>query len=189
MAVYFVIGAVLVVWALVLTFGGMARVRDFPDKGGGRVLMAVSAGLAIAAFAALMATTEKEHPREEAKEKAAEQAEAREQLAPGGRQAGHEAGAKQAEGGIVTVVEDDFSIELPSGKSLEAGPYALDVVNKGKTDHDLAVQGPGVREKTPLIKPGDSAKLEVELGSGKFTLICTVPGHEEAGMKTDLEVR
>ena len=30
MAVYFVIGALLVVWALVLTFGGMARVEDFP---------------------------------------------------------------------------------------------------------------------------------------------------------------
>ena len=40
MAVYFVIGAVLVVWALVLTFGGMARVGDFPDRSQGRVLMA-----------------------------------------------------------------------------------------------------------------------------------------------------
>ena len=38
MTVYFVIGAVLVVWALVLSFGGMARVRDFPDKSRGRVL-------------------------------------------------------------------------------------------------------------------------------------------------------
>ena len=35
MTVYFVIGAVLVVWALVLTFGGMARVNDFPDRSAG----------------------------------------------------------------------------------------------------------------------------------------------------------
>jgi uncharacterized cupredoxin-like copper-binding protein len=176
MTIYFVIGSVLVVWALVLTFGGMARVRDFPDRSGGRVLMAVSAGLAVAAFIAVLSTTEKEHPKEEAKEKAAEEAEAR------------EARAKQGEAQAVDVVEDEFSIKLP-GENLEPGPHAFDVVNEGRTDHDLAINGPRVKKKTPLIKPGDSAKLEVELVKGSYRLVCTVPGHEQAGMATVIDVR
>jgi uncharacterized cupredoxin-like copper-binding protein len=188
MAAYFVLGGILVAWALILTFGGMARVKDFPDRSQGRVLMAISAGLAVAAFAALMATTEKEHPKLEAEEKAAQQREAREAVEPGGTQPGHEAGSKQAEGGIVPVVEDEFSIEFPR-KQLEAGPYVFDVVNEGKTDHDLAINGPRERAKTPLIKPGDSAKLEVELIPGSYRVICTVPGHEKAGMATVLDVR
>jgi uncharacterized cupredoxin-like copper-binding protein len=176
MTIYFVIGAVLVVWALVLTFGGMARVRDFPDRSAGRMLMAVSAGLAVAAFIAVVSTTEKEHPKEEAKEKAAEQAEAR------------ETGAKEAESQTVDVAEDEFSIKLPS-KELNPGPQVFDVVNQGKTEHDLAINGPQVRKKTPLIKPGSTAKLEVDLVKGSYKLVCTVPGHEQAGMETVVDVR
>lgn len=191
MAVYFVIGTIFVVWALVLTALGLSR-RDFPaTREAGRAMIAFSGVLFVATVVILLAVTEREHPREEAKAKAAEEAEARKELAPGGREAGHEAGEKQAEGGIVTVVEDEFSIELPSvvGGKLEAGPYGFDVVNKGKIPHDLSVTGPGSRGKTPLIRPGDDAKLEVELGPGKFRLICTVPGHEQQGMKTNLTVR
>ena len=143
MAVYFVIGAVIVAWALILSFGGMARVKDFPNKRAGRLLMLVSGGLCLAGFVALMATTEREHPREEAKAEAAEQAEARERLAPGGTAQGQEAGEKQAEGGTIPVTEDEYSIKLPV-KTLEAGPYAVDVVNKGKVEHDLQVEGGSV---------------------------------------------
>jgi uncharacterized cupredoxin-like copper-binding protein len=189
MAVYYVLGTALVVFALALFAIGQTRAGFPPSVKAGRALMAAAGVLVVATFAVLVAKTEKEHPRAHAKAEAAEKAEARKQLAPGGREPGHEAGAKQAEGGIVTVVEDEYSIELPSGKTLEAGPYGLDVVNKGKIGHDLAVEGPGAREKTPLIEPGDDAKLEVELSSGEYRLICTVPGHEQLGMKTEVTVR
>jgi uncharacterized cupredoxin-like copper-binding protein len=176
MTVYFVIGSVLVAWALVLTFGGMARGADFPDVRAGKMLMAVSAGLAAAAFIAVVATTEKEHPKEEAKAKAAEAAEAR------------EAGQKQGGAQAVDVAEEEFSIKLAS-KDFKPGPYEFDVVNQGKTDHDLAINGPKTQKKTPLIKPGDSAKLEVDLVKGSYKLICTVPGHAEAGMQEVIDVR
>jgi uncharacterized cupredoxin-like copper-binding protein len=189
MAVYYVLGIALVVFALGLFAIGQTREGFPPSVHAGRALMAVAGILVFSTFAVLVASTEKEHPREHAKAEAAEKAEARKQLAPGGRAQGHEAGEKQAEGGVVTVVEDEYSIELPSAKSLEAGPYAFDVVNRGKIEHDLAVAGPGVREKTPLIKAREDARLEVELGTGKYRLICTVPGHEQLGMKTELTVR
>lgn len=175
MAVYFVIGGVLVAWALILTFGGMARDKDFPDKSTGRMLMALSAGLAIAVFGALLATTEKEHPREEAKKEAAEEKPGE---APGG--------GKSA----IVVNEKEYSIELAGGAAPHAGPLALDVKNVGKVPHDLAIEGGGGKEpKTPLIDPGKSAQLQANLKPGKYKFYCTVPGHEQLGMKTEVTVK
>jgi plastocyanin len=181
MAVYFVIGGALVAWALVLTFGGMARAKDFPDKHGGRLLMTVSVGLAVSVFVALLATTDKEHPRREAKEKAAEKA--KEERAPG------EAPPGRAPSGTVGVTEKEYSVELAGGTTLAKGASTFDVANKGKIQHNLAVEGGGGEKKTPLIDPGQSAKLKVELKPGKYKLYCTVPGHEQLGMKTEVTVR
>jgi uncharacterized cupredoxin-like copper-binding protein len=177
MAVYFVIGGVLVAWALVLTFGGMARVSEGPDKRGGRALMAVSGALCIGASAALMVTTKKEHPREEAKEKAAEKA-AEE------RPAGETAGGTFR----LKVNEDEYSIKLAREPSRPGG-YAFEVANSGKIEHDLAVEGEDVERKTPLIDPGKQQTLEVDLKPGKYKLYCTVPGHEQLGMKSEVTVR
>jgi plastocyanin len=179
MTVYFVIGAVLVAWALVLTFGGMARVRDFPDRSAGRMLMAVSAGLALTVFAAVLTTSEKEHPREEAKKKAAERA-AEERPA----------GEVPRGGAPVAVAEKEYSIKLAGSSTLEAGRSVFDVRNRGKIPHDLAVEGRGAKEpKTPLIDPGKEAQLEADLKPGKYKLYCTVPGHEQLGMKAEVTVR
>jgi uncharacterized cupredoxin-like copper-binding protein len=171
MTVYFVIGALLVVWALVLTFGGMARIKDFPDRSQGRVLMAVSAGLVIAAFTALMATTSKEHPKEEAAEKAAEERAA-------------EAGTE------IEVTEDEYSIKLAGGNKLPEAIVTFNVVNEGKIPHDLAIEGSGGEDKTPLIDPGKRGELQIQLVSGRaYRLYCSVPGHEQLGMKTGVTVR
>jgi uncharacterized cupredoxin-like copper-binding protein len=173
MAVYFVIGAVLVAWALILTFGGMARDKDFPDKSTGRILMAVSAGLAIAAFGALLATTEKEHPREEAANERAE-----------------ERAVGETPKSAYAVTEKEYSIELVGAKSIHAGPLALDVKNVGKVPHDLAIEGgKGKEPKTPLIDPGKAARLQTNLTAGKYKFYCTVPGHEQLGMKTEVTVK
>jgi plastocyanin len=189
-AAYYVIGIVLVVWALALTALGLTRDGFPPSRGGARGLIVASLVIVLATVAAVILGSEREHPREEANAEAAEKkAEAKERLAPGGKAGGQEAGAKQAEGGIVPVVEDEYSVKLAGPRTLEAGPYAFEAENDGKIEHDLAVQGPSPRQKTPLIAPGDSAKLEVQLVPGKYKLYCTVPGHEKLGMKTDLTVR
>ena len=44
-------------------------------------------------------------------------------------------------------------------------------------------------KKTPLIKPGKSAKLTVTLKAGKSAYLCTVAGHAAAGMKGTLTVK
>ena len=42
---------------------------------------------------------------------------------------------------------------------------------------------------TPIISNGASENLTVDLPSGEFIYFCTVPGHEQAGMKGTLTVQ
>ncbi len=86
----------------------------------------------------------------------------------------------------VQVSETEFKIALPS-TDLKAGDITFDVKNDGKIPHDLAVKETG--DKTELIQPGDSAKLTVNLKPGTYELLCTVPGHEAAGMKVSITVK
>ncbi len=51
--------------------------------------------------------------------------------------------------------------------------------NTGHVLHDFKING----KKTPLIAPGKTATLAVTLKKGKYTYLCTVPGHAAAGMK------
>jgi len=84
----------------------------------------------------------------------------------------------------VAVTESEFKIALAS-TSFKAGKITFDVRNTGKLAHDLAIKG---GQKTKLIQPGGSAQLAVTLKPGKYHLYCTVPGHEQAGMKVDITV-
>ncbi len=88
----------------------------------------------------------------------------------------------------VPVTEVEFKIELPS-TSLSPGSYTFDLTNKGTVGHDLVFNGPGVsNEKTPVIGPGKTAKLTVDLKSGTYDVYCSVPGHKQAGMDVKLKV-
>jgi len=88
----------------------------------------------------------------------------------------------------IPVTESEFKIVLPS-TTLSPGTYTFDLTNKGQAGHDLVVDGPGVsNEKTPVIGSGKTAKLTVDLKSGTYKLYCSVPGHEQAGMKVEVNV-
>lgn len=88
----------------------------------------------------------------------------------------------------VAVTEVEFKIELPS-TNLSPGSYTFDLTNKGHIGHDLVFNGPGVsNEKTPVISPGQTAKLTVDLKSGTYDVYCSVPGHKQAGMDVKVKV-
>ena len=172
----------MVVLALVLSAVGLTRENFPPTKGVARAIIGGTLVLVLVGAGVLLAVTEKEHPREEAAEKA--------ELAAEREQGENPEGAVQGEGGGKTVraLEDEFSIELEGGNSLDAGSYRFEVVNRGKIDHDLEIQGDGVEEKTALIGPGDEAALEADLKPAKYRFWCTVPGHAESGMDVDVTV-
>ena len=172
---YYVLGITFVVFALVLSALGLTRDGFPPSVRAGRALMAVSGLIAVVTFGVLLASTQREHPKEEAAEKAAEKK-------------AEEAAGGEPGGGAVKVVEKEYSIELADGATLRPGKVTLEVVNEGKIQHDLAVADGGEEAKTPLIDAGKEAKLPVELKPAKYRLYCTVPGHAELGMDEEVTV-
>ena len=89
-----------------------------------------------------------------------------------------------ATGTAVTVTATEFHFKF-SKTSVPHGSVTFTLVNKGHVGHDFKIGG----KKTPLIKPGKSAKLTVTLKAGKIAYLCTVAGHAAAGMKGKLTVK
>ena len=185
MSAYYVIAIVIAVGAIVLSAIGLTR-EDFPPTvRAGRAVMAGTLLLVIGGVIALLATTHVEHPREEAAEAAAE-----EKAVEEGKPAQEPTQGGSKAGDTVDVTEDEFSIALQGGDELAPGPHTFAVANVGKIEHDLAIEGDQLDEvlKTQLIAPDDVAPLEADLKPGKYKFYCTVPGHEQSGMKVDVTV-
>lgn len=92
---------------------------------------------------------------------------------------------QQAQAATVQVTETEFKIAL-QGYNASARKFTFNVKNAGHIAHDLAIRG---GPKTKLIQPGETATLTTTLKPGTYHLYCSVPGHEQAGMKVDITVK
>ena len=187
MSAYYVIAIVIAVGAIVLSAIGLTR-EDFPPTvRAGRAVMAGTLLLVVAGVIALLATTHVEHPREEAAEAAAE-----EKAVEEGKPAeGADPGRLEGRGDRRTSPRMSSRSLYRAAIELAAGPYTFAVANEGKIEHDLAIEGDQLEEepKTKLIPPEEAVPLEVDLPPGKYKFYCTVPGHEQSGMKVDVTVK
>ncbi len=88
----------------------------------------------------------------------------------------------------ITVIAKEFQFD-PSTITLKKGEQVTVLFkDKGTLSHNFTV--PGLRVKTETIQSGQSEKLRfIAAKAGAYTYLCTVPGHEEAGMKGTLTVR
>ena len=78
----------------------------------------------------------------------------------------------------------------PSYRILAAGPIDFNANNRGEDDHNLTVRDDKDRDLGELeLAPGDVGTLTVTLGLGTYTLYCSLPDHEAAGMKATINVR
>ena len=164
-----VVGGLFIAFALAASFLAPRRWPDFPGKTG----MSVFIIACLAFFAAMISSVAVFGAESEA--------------------SAAEAGAGQVGKPVAKtfdISETEFKIGLPPLKKLAEGRYTFVVKNNGKIDHDLAIEGAKVTgpTKTPLIKPGGTAKITVSLAVGTYTLYCSVPGHREAGMVAKLNV-
>jgi uncharacterized cupredoxin-like copper-binding protein len=164
-----VTGAVFVTFALLGSFVAPRRWPDFPGEHGLPVFVIASFVL----FAAMLMAVEVFGV--EKKEAHAESA------AP-------KAGGEVAK--TIKVQEKEFRIILPSTSTLPPAHYEFDVENVGKTQHDLVIEGGTLTTSvtTPKIQPGKTAKLSVNLGTGQYTLYCSIDGHRQLGMLAKLAV-
>lgn len=87
----------------------------------------------------------------------------------------------------VHVVTEDFSFSIDASR-VKAGLVTFFVENNGSMPHDFSIEVDGEEHKTPLIDPGESVTLEVELEPGTYSYVCTVPGHAMLGMRGSLTV-
>ena len=88
-----------------------------------------------------------------------------------------------------TNVDLDEWFVRSSYRTLAAGPIEFNVNNKGEDDHNLAVRGGG-REYGKLdVAPGQSDTMTLNLWLGSYTLYCSLPDHEAAGMSVNINVR
>lgn len=86
----------------------------------------------------------------------------------------------------VTVSATEMSFAL-STTTVPHGTVVFTVKNSGALNHDFSFGSAG--GGTPMLKPGESATITVQFPKpGKYTFICTVEGHQEAGMIGALNV-
>ncbi len=96
--------------------------------------------------------------------------------------------AAEAESETVSVTEGEMFIEL-SEDSYSAGTYTFEVTNTGNMPHDFVVeQGGSDVAATEVLRPGQSATLEVEFAPGDYVFYCSVGSHRAAGMEVAVTV-
>jgi hypothetical protein len=82
-----------------------------------------------------------------------------------------------------------FSLTI-TRNPVAAGSVELTATNVGEDEHDLSVRdGSTVLAATGTIPPQEAAAITVDLPAGDYTLFCSLPGHEQGGMKGTLRVQ
>jgi mono/diheme cytochrome c family protein len=116
-----------------------------------------------------------------------------------GQDTGLLATAVQAAGAGKPAVEQNGVLSIaadPNGQlsyvtktaTATAGKVTIEMPNRSGTQHNLAIQGNGIKIATPVISSG-VAKATGTLKPGKYVFFCEVPGHRQAGMQGTLTVK
>jgi hypothetical protein len=86
----------------------------------------------------------------------------------------------------------EFDLVLSRG-AVRRGPAVIQFLNRGEDPHDLHLQRAGAvatrTVRVPEVRPGQLVEFETRLRSGRYRLWCSLPGHEERGMRATLRVR
>jgi mono/diheme cytochrome c family protein len=120
-------------------------------------------------------------------------------VAKPGQDTGLLATAVQAAGGGKPAVEQSGVLSIaadPNGQlsyvtktaTATAGKVTIEMPNKSGVQHDLTIEGNGVKFATPIVTSG-VAKASGTLKPGKYVFYCSVPGHRQAGMQGTLTVK
>ena len=76
--------------------------------------------------------------------------------------------------------------------SLQHGQRLIEYVQDGRTRHTLRIEDADGNDVDGLdleVGGPDTDEGSVDLAPGRYTLYCDVPGHREAGMEAELDVR
>jgi uncharacterized cupredoxin-like copper-binding protein len=85
----------------------------------------------------------------------------------------------------ISVAEKEWSITLAT-PTVKAGRITFTITNSGAIEHNFVIVQ--TKFEVDATQPGKSKSGTTTLKPGTYTIICNIPGHEEAGMKTTLTV-
>jgi len=70
----------------------------------------------------------------------------------------------------------------------KAGTVTLKAMNPQSVSHDISIKGNGVDVQGNQVSNGGTSTVTANLTPGTYEFYCSVPGHEQAGMKGTLTV-
>jgi mono/diheme cytochrome c family protein len=112
------------------------------------------------------------------------------QLAQAGQNKNANKTAKASGGKLSLDSDPTGALAFSAGKATApAGPLELVMKNLASIQHNIAVEGNGVDKKGAVVGKGGTSDVKVTLKPGKYTFLCTVPGHAAGGMKGPLTVK
>jgi mono/diheme cytochrome c family protein len=78
-----------------------------------------------------------------------------------------------------------FEFEEATAK---AGEVTLVSKNDSSVPHNIAIKDGGIKEEGPVVSGGKTSRVGARLKRGRYTFYCSVPGHEQGGMKGTLSI-
>jgi mono/diheme cytochrome c family protein len=108
---------------------------------------------------------------------------------PGGATGGGPSGTAKANAQNVVQIPTDPTGQLAyqfKSATAKAGKVTVQSKNAASVPHDIALQG---GPSGSVVSGGGVSQFTANLKPGSYTFYCTVPGHEQAGMKGTLTVK
>jgi mono/diheme cytochrome c family protein len=97
-------------------------------------------------------------------------------------------GKATAEKGVLEIDADESGALAFTASSATAPAGKLEIVMKNPSpiQHNIALEGDGEGD---TVGNGGTSRFTTTLKPGKYTFLCTVPGHADGGMKGELTVK
>lgn len=185
MTVFYVLGALAAVWAVVLAALGLTRPGFPATPRSMRAVMGISA--VVVAGAVLSAVIGASLEEGEGEAHGPGEAEAAESEPEGGESGAAELPADAQELRLTAVPSGALAFD-PEALQAQPGTVALVMANPSPIPHNVSIEGGGVSEEGETVETGGTSTVSAEVEAGRYTYYCSVPGHREGGMVGTLTV-
>ena len=201
MNAFVIAGAIFAVWAVLVALLGM---RGFPsNRAGERIAIGITLVLFVGAVTSAIADQSKVGERRGPEiDKPGEGPESEQPGQPTGEAGGggqaapapSDEGEKEGQSGKPTALALTAD---PTGATrfdktaltATAGQVTVTMTNPSPVGHNVALKGNGVDEKGEVVQGDEKSTVQATVEAGQYEFYCSVPGHEQSGMKGTLTVK
>ena len=183
---FYIAGAVLAAWAVLLAFLGLSRASFPGGRNGQRAVVGISVGLAAAAIGTAIGTASTEKPEAKGATEAAAPPKARPKASPStGGTAAPAAGAPPLALAADPTGQLRFDKKTLQGK---AGKVTIDFTNDSQVGHDVTIAKGASKLGGTKVITKSKASVSIDLKPGQYVFYCSVPGHRQGGMQGTLTI-